>query len=48
MTSKKFVIIIVLFAIATVVGVYDNFIRKPQTYIESNTVIEHDHTVTQQ
>ena len=29
--SKKFIVILVLFAMAAVVGVYDNYIRKPQT-----------------
>ncbi|MBQ7015203.1 MAG: hypothetical protein IJN12_03675 [Clostridia bacterium] len=44
MTSKKFIILLVLFAIATAVGVYDNFIKKDQTYIEPTNVIEYEHT----
>ena len=48
MKSKKFVVILVLVAVAAVVGVYDIFIRKPQTYIESTAVIEYDHTASQQ
>ena len=47
MKSKKFLVILVLVAVAAVVGVYDNFIRKPQAYIEPSVIIEHDHTVTQ-
>ncbi len=44
--SKKLIVILVLFAMATVAGVYDNYLRKPQQkYIEPNVTVCHSHSV---
>ncbi len=43
--SKRFIVILVLFAMAAVVGVYDNYIRKPQQkYYSPETVIVYSHS----
>ncbi len=44
--SKKIIVLLALFAMAAVVGVYDNYIRKPQQkYLEPNTAVTYSHSV---
>ncbi len=45
--SKKFIVILVLFVMAAIVGVYDSFIRKLQTryFVPETAAVCYYHTV---
>ena len=46
--SKKFIVILVLFVMAAIVGVYDSFIRKPQTsyFVPETTAVHYYHAIS--